>query len=101
DLIFCEMFEVEGKVTKTVQLGDQIGTWKVQLYAFSGFDYVESSKTTVATKDTFVEVDTPAFIAQGDSCFVDIIYNSPKDADNLLVVEGIMPIEKRISGCGV
>ncbi|MFQ6119845.1 MAG: alpha-2-macroglobulin family protein, partial [Methanosarcinales archaeon] len=101
DLIFCEMFEVEGKVTKTVQLGDQIGTWKVQLYAFSGFDYVESSKTTVATKDTFVEVDTPAFIAQGDSCFVDIIYNSPKDADNLLVVEGIMPMEKRISGSGV
>lgn len=101
ELIYCESFEVENKITKFVQLGDQIGTWKFQLYAFSGFDYVEDMKTTVATKDTFVEVDTPAFIAQGDSCFVDIIYNSPKEADNLLVVEGIQSMEKRISGSGV
>ncbi len=57
----------DGKATLMVHLGPDFAEYRVEAFAMTGLDWASAEARFLAEKSTFVSLDVPAFVAQGDS----------------------------------
>lgn len=98
-LAHVEIAAVDGSVEREVTLGDQVGSWRVRAYVFSGPDVVELTRDVVATKDEFVELDLPAVSGDGDEVAGRVHYRAPAEA-LLTVTTRAGTWAQRVTGTG-
>jgi hypothetical protein len=100
ELAYIELFEVQGQATRTVKLGDQIGTWRVRAYVFRGVDYRELTSDVQANKPLYAELDLPAIASVGDDISAAVNYNTQEPAD-LIIATSSGVTRKRVTGSGM
>jgi hypothetical protein len=66
ELAYQELFFIGGQTGRTIQLGDQIGLWRVRAYLFRGADYRELTVDVQADKRLYAELNLPAIASDGD-----------------------------------
>jgi hypothetical protein len=81
ELVYSELFYMEGQASRTVKLGDQIGTWRVRAYVFQGADYHELTADVQADKPLYAELDLPAIASPGDEITAAVNYHTRERAD--------------------
>ncbi|RMF36574.1 MAG: hypothetical protein D6759_03465, partial [Chloroflexi bacterium] len=97
ELAHLELFYLEGSASRTVQLGDQIGTWRVRAYLFKGADYRELTADVQADKPLYAELDLPAIASPGDEIVAAVNYRTRRPAQLLIATpDG----EKRVQVTG-
>ncbi len=97
ELAHLELFYLEGSASRTVQLGDQIGTWRVRAYLFKGADYRELTADVQADKPLYAELDLPAIASPGDEIVAAVNYRTRRPARLLIATpDG----EKRVQVAG-
>jgi len=100
ELVYNELFYMEGQAARTVKLGDQIGTWRVRAYVFQGADYRELTADVQADKPLYAELDLPAIASPGDDISAAVNYATPRPAD-LVIATAWGETRARVSGSGV
>jgi hypothetical protein len=100
ELAYIEFFEVQGHATRTVKLGDQIGTWRVRAYLLKGVDYVELTSDVQADKSLYAELDLPAIASVGDDILASVNYNTREPAE-LVIATAQGETRKQVAGSGL
>lgn len=98
-LAHVELLPLDGSVERSVALGDRVGTWRARAYVFSGVDVVELTRDVVASKDEFVDLDLPAWAAEGDEVAGRVHYRTSTEA-TLTVTTRAGERTHRVSGSG-
>jgi hypothetical protein len=99
ELVYQELFYLEGQAGRTVKLGDQIGTWRVRAYLFRGVDYQELTADLQADKPLYAELDLPALAGPGDEIMATVNYVTQEPAE--LVIETLFGQTRRqVTGSG-
>jgi hypothetical protein len=99
ELAYIELFEVEGQASRTVKLGDQIGTWRTRAYVFNDVDYRELTADVQAEKPLYAELDLPAIASVGDEISAAVNYNTREPAE-LIIATSAGVTRKRVTGSG-
>jgi hypothetical protein len=100
ELAYIELFNVQGQATRSVKLGDQIGTWRARAYVFKGMDYYELTSDVQADKPLYAELDLPAIASVGDDILASVNYSTREPAELIIAtVQG--ETRRRVSGSGV
>jgi len=99
ELVHNELFYLEGQASRTVKLGDQIGTWRVRAYLFRGPDYRELTADVQADKPLYAELDLPAIASPGDDISASVNYHTREPAD-LLIATPFGETRAQVSGSG-
>lgn len=99
ELAYSELFYLEGTGSRTVKLGDQIGTWRVRAYVFQGADYRELTADVQASKPLYAELDLPAIASEGDEISAAVNYNTREPA-NLLIATPFGETRAQVGGSG-
>jgi len=100
-VVYCELLKLEKKEVVKVKLGDQIGQWKVSVYAFAGTDFVSQIKEIVATQEAYVEINVPSVLAEGSEIEGVVRYKSPELAALKIYGSAVSPsVEKCVQGKG-
>ncbi|MFQ5576751.1 MAG: hypothetical protein ACE5G8_07165 [Anaerolineae bacterium] len=81
ELAHMELFYFEGQASRTVKLGDQIGTWRARAYVLQGIDYRQLTADIQAEKALYAELDLPAIAAEGDDISAAATYHTPQPAE--------------------
>jgi len=97
EIVYLELFAVDGAAERTVRLGDQIGTWRCRAYLVAGLDVVELTADIDAAKAVFAELDLPAIVGQGDDILAGVRYHTQKPATMTIT----LPDGRAISGAVV
>jgi hypothetical protein len=84
ELAYSELFYMEGQASRTVKLGDQIGTWRARAYVFQGTDYRELTADVQADKPLYAELDLPAIASEGDDLSAAVNYHTREPADMVI-----------------
>ncbi len=84
ELVYNELFYMEGQAARTVKLGDQIGTWRVRAYIFQGADYRELTADVQADKPLYAELDLPAIASPGDDISAAVNYATRRPAELII-----------------
>jgi hypothetical protein len=100
ELVYNELFYLEGQAARTIVLGDQIGTWRVRAYVFQGADYRELTADVQADKPLYAELDLPAIASPGDDLSAAVTYATRRPAD-LLIATAWGETRAHVSGSGV
>jgi len=100
ELAYLEFFEVEGQASRTVKLGDQIGTWRVRAYVFQSADYVELTSDVQADKLLYAELDLPAIASVGDDLLASVNYYTREPAD-LIIATAQGETRRQVKGSGM
>ncbi|MBN1889479.1 MAG: hypothetical protein JW850_15905 [Thermoflexales bacterium] len=99
ELVHLELFYTEGEASRTVKLGDQIGTWRVRAYVFKGADYRELTADVQADKPLYAELDLPAIASPGDDITAAVNYNTRQPAE--LVINSLWgETRQQVTGAG-
>ena len=99
ELAYIEFFDVEGQASRIVKLGDQIGTWRVRAYVFTGVDYQELSSDVQADKPLYAELDLPAIASRGDDILASVSYNTREPAE-LILATALGETRRKVKGSG-
>jgi hypothetical protein len=99
ELVYSELFYMEGQAARTVKLGDQIGTWRVRAYVFQGADYRELTSDIQADKPLYAELDLPAIASVGDDIMAAVNYNTRQPA-NLVIATSLGETRVHVTGSG-
>jgi hypothetical protein len=99
ELVYNELFYMEGQASRTVKLGDQIGTWRVRAYVFKGADYSELTSDVHADKPLYAELDLPAIASSGDDITACVNYYTRQPAE-LVVATPFGEIQIQVTGSG-
>lgn len=99
ELVHSELFYMEGRASRTVKLGDQIGTWRVRAYVFKGVDCRELTSDVQAEKPVYAELDLPATASPGDDIVAAVNYNTLERAD-LVIATPFGETRAQVSGSG-
>jgi uncharacterized protein YfaS (alpha-2-macroglobulin family) len=99
ELVHLELFYFEGEASRTVRLGDQIGTWRVRAYVMSGVDYQELTADVQADKPLSAELDVPAIASSGDDITAAVNYNTRSPAD-LVITTLFGETRVKVNGSG-
>jgi hypothetical protein len=99
ELAYLELFYMEGEASRTVKLGDQIGTWRVRAYLFQGADYRELTADVQADKPLYAELDLPAIASAGDDISAAVNYHTRRPAD-LVIATAYGETRARVEGSG-
>ncbi len=99
ELAYIEMFYLEGQASRTVRLGDQIGTWRARAYVFKGADYRELTADVQADKPLYAELDLPAIASTGDDITAAVNYFTREPAE-LVVTSLFGETRHRVTGAG-
>jgi hypothetical protein len=99
ELVYNELFYMEGQASRTVKLGDQIGTWRVRAYVFKGADYSELTADVQADKPLYAELDLPAIASPGDDITAGVNYHTRQPAE-LVVATPFGEIQTQVTGSG-
>jgi len=100
ELAYIEFFEVEGRASRTVKLGDQIGTWRVRAYVFKGADYTELTSDVQADKPLYAELDLPAIASVGDDILASVNFSTREPAE-LIIATALGETRRRVTGSGM
>jgi hypothetical protein len=100
ELVYNELFYMEGQAARTVKLGDQIGTWRVRAYVFQGADYRELTADVQADKPLYAELDLPAIASPGDDISAAVNYATRRPAE-LVIATAWDETRARVSGSGM
>ncbi len=100
ELAYLEFFEVEGQASRTVKLGDQIGTWRVRAYVFKGADTVELTSDVQADKPLYAELDLPAIASVGDDILASVNYYTREPAE-LIIATAQGETRRQVKGSGM
>ncbi len=100
ELAYIEFFEVDGRVSRAVKLGDQIGTWRVRAYVFKGADYVELTSDVQADKPLYAELDLPAIASVGDDILASVNYSTREPAE-LIIATATSQTRRQVKGSGL
>jgi hypothetical protein len=84
ELVFDELFYLEGHAARTVQLGDQIGTWRVRAYVIDGVDVRELTADVQVDKALYAELDVPAIASPGDDIQAAVNYFTREPAELII-----------------
>jgi hypothetical protein len=84
ELAYQELFFIGGQTGRTIQLGDQIGLWRVRAYLFRGADYRELTVDVQADKRLYAELNLPAIASDGDRIMASVNYQT-HDAAQLTI----------------
>ncbi len=98
-LVYNELFYMEGQASRTVKLGDQIGTWRVRAYLFKGTDYRELTSDVQADKLLYAELDLPAIASPGDDITATVNYYTREPAD-LVIATSFGETRAQVTGSG-
>jgi len=85
EILACKLIEVDRVHEELVKLGDTIGKWKVQVYAFADLDYISKSSEITADKTVAIDIDIPNMIEEGDEYYGKAIYHAAEGKARLLV----------------
>ena len=99
ELAYIELFDVQGQATRTVKLGDQIGTWRARAYVFQGVDYHELTSDIQADKPLYAELDVPAIASVGDDIMASVNYNTRELAE-LVIATAEGETRRKVKGSG-
>ncbi len=99
ELAYIEFFELRDKATRTVKLGDQIGTWRVRAYVFQGVDWVELTRDVQANRPLYAELDLPVLVSQGDEIVASVNFQSDGPA-TLTIATPFEQKQKKVRGHG-
>jgi len=99
ELAYIELFDVQDHATRTVKLGDQIGTWRARAYIFKGVDYCELTSDVQADKPLYAELDLPAIASVGDDIMASVNYNTRELAE-LIIATAEGEIRRKVKGSG-
>ncbi len=100
ELAYIELFYLEGEASRTVRLGDQIGTWRARAYVFKGADYRELTADIQADKPLYAELDLPAIASVGDDITAAVNYYTREPAD-LVITSLFGETRRQVQGAGV
>jgi hypothetical protein len=100
ELAYIELFDVQGQATRTVKLGDQIGTWRVRAYVFKGTDYAELTSDVQADKPLYAELDLPVIASVGDDILASVNYNTRELAE-LIIATSLGETRRQVTGSGM
>ena len=81
ELVFNELFFMEGQAARTVRLGDQIGLWRVRAYVIDGVDVRELTADVQVDKTLYAELDVPAIASAGDDLSAAVNYFTREPAE--------------------
>jgi hypothetical protein len=84
ELVFNELFFMEGHAARTVELGDQIGTWRVRAYVIDGVDVRELTAEVQVDQPLYAELDVPAIASAGDEITAAINYFAREPAELII-----------------
>ncbi len=98
ELVFDELFFMEGHAARTVKLGDQIGAWRVRAYVIDGVDVRELTADVQVDQPLYAELDVPAIASAGDNITATINYFTREPAELLIATPWG---EKRLNVNGV
>jgi hypothetical protein len=99
ELVHLELFYFEGEASRTVRLGDQIGTWRARAYVIKDVDCLELTADIQADKPLYAELDVPAVASEGDDITAAVNYHTNEPAD--LVVNTLFGEQRaQVSGSG-
>lgn len=99
ELAHLELFYFEGEASRTIKLGDQIGTWRVRAYVMNGVDYQELTADVQADKPLYAELDVPVIAADGDDITASVNYHTRSPAD-LVVTTLFGETRVKVNGSG-
>ena len=94
EVVYLELFAVDGVVERTVRLGDQIGAWRCRAYLVAGLDVLELTTDVEAAKAIYAELDLPAIVGEGDKILAAVHYHTQKPATMTIT----LPTGEEISG---
>lgn len=100
ELAYLELFYFEGLASRTVKLGEQIGTWRVRAYVIKGADYRELTADIQADKPLYAELDLPAIAATGDAITAAVTYHTNQPAQ-LTISTAAGQTQAEVNGHGV
>ena len=100
ELAYIEFFEVAGHASRSVKLGDQIGTWRVRAYIFKGADYAELTSDVQADKPLYAELDLPAIASVGDDILASVNYSTREPAE-LMIATATGQTRRQVKGSGL
>lgn len=100
ELVYQELFALDGRAERKVKLGGQIGTWRVRAYVCRGADLRELTADVQAEKPLYAELDLPAIASDGDQIVAAVNYFAPSPSD-LIVTSRFGQTRKRVVGSGV
>ncbi|WXG44603.1 MAG: alpha-2-macroglobulin family protein [Promethearchaeati archaeon SRVP18_Atabeyarchaeia-1] len=84
-LLAYKLIEMDGVHEERIKLGDTITRWKVQVYAFTGVDYISKSASVEADKSVVVDLDIPSMIDYGDEYYGKAIYHLAEGKGSLRI----------------
>ncbi len=101
EVVYLELFAVDGAAERTVRLGDQIGTWRCRAYLVAGLDVVELTADIEAAKTVYAELDLPAIVGEGDKILAGVRYHTQKPATMTITLPNGEEISGGVMGHGV
>lgn len=99
EVAYQELFYLAGSGSRTVKLGDQIGTWRVRAYLWQGADYRELTQDIQADKPLYAELDLPAIASFGDNIIATANYNTHQPA-TLVISTPFGETRETVNGSG-
>jgi hypothetical protein len=101
EIVYLELFTVDGVAERTLRLGDQIGIWRCRAYLVAGLDVVELTADVDAAKPVYAELDLPAIVGQGDDILAGVRYHTQNPATVTITLPGGGTISGGVMGHGV
>ena len=100
EVVYLELFSVDGVTERTVRLGDQIGTWRCRAYVVAGLDVAELTADVDAAKAVYAELDLPAIVGQGDDIVAGVHYHTQNPATMTITLPDGRTISGAVMGHG-
>jgi hypothetical protein len=85
EILFVDLVDVKGETTIPIPLGDVIGEYIIEVFAYDGQDWALASTSCLATKSLWVESTVPSFVNPHDAVWSKLHLNSASGKVNLEV----------------
>ena len=99
EIVLAEILDFDGKLTRKVKLGDQIGSFTILAFLMDGMDYISETKQTEVFQDVYVELNVPALISPGDE-IMGKAYAKCREKGSLSILTSITRIDREVDKSG-
>jgi len=95
EILFVDMFDVKGEATIPITLGDGIGQYTIEVFAYDGQDWALASTSCLATKALWAECIVPPFVDKRDAVWSNLYLSSDSGQVKLEVTCDGQPLPMR------